>query len=74
MHAVLTACADTPGGVIPVAALVSQRVQAGEDRLVVKASLSRTLRRLWRIGLVEAEFGARAELGGPPALWRPRPS
>jgi hypothetical protein len=38
---------------VSIKKLIQKRVAAGERPAVVKASVSRTLRRLWRLGLVE---------------------
>jgi hypothetical protein len=52
--AVLTACAREDV-LVPVTSLVWRRVRAGTPLPIARASLSRTLRRLWRQGLVELE-------------------
>ena len=46
MREILTSCASA-GGAVLCAELVAQRVRRGEAQAVVRASLSRTLRRLW---------------------------
>lgn len=49
---ILEACAAADGGV-SIRALVGQHMRAGHAGPVARASLSRSLRRLWRRGLVE---------------------
>lgn len=61
MRDVLLACAASADGVVAVAELVERRGRGGDSLPVARASLSRTLRRLWRTGLVE--------LGGRPEAW-----
>jgi hypothetical protein len=63
MQDVLGACASSTDAVVSVAELITRRVSGGTALSVARASLSGTLRRLWRAGLVE--------LNG--AGFRPRP-
>jgi hypothetical protein len=53
MRDILLAALEAPDGVVRVQRLVARRVAGGRSRSVARASLSRTLRRLWRAGLVE---------------------
>jgi hypothetical protein len=53
MQDVLVACASSTDGIVSVDELITRRVSGGAALLVARASLSRTLRRLWRAGLVE---------------------
>ncbi len=48
---------DVAGTGVLVRDLVRVQVRAGRSQAVVRASLSRTLRRLWRMGLVELHDG-----------------
>jgi hypothetical protein len=63
MREILTSCASA-GGAVLCSELVAQRVRRGDAQSVVRASLSRTLRRLWRLGLVELSDGFRTATGG----------
>jgi len=58
MLAVLSACDSSPDGILRVADLVDQRCAHGQALGVARASLSRTLRRLWRAGLIELSGSA----------------
>jgi DNA-binding transcriptional regulator PaaX len=58
MRAVLGACVASEGGVVAVADLVAARYERGQGLAVVRASLSRNLRRLWVLGLVELSSAA----------------
>jgi hypothetical protein len=53
MREVLAACGTADTGTVWVSDLVAHRVRRGEPIATVRASLSRTLRRLWRLGLVD---------------------
>src|SRR5262247_427659 len=53
MRDVLRACSASRDGIVRVADLVDARVEQGATLTVARASLSRTLRRLWRAGLIE---------------------
>jgi len=65
---VLRAVADDD--VVPVSVLVCyQQEETGARRTVARAALSRSLRRLWRLGAVELH-GRRASLTlGHPTSW-----
>ncbi len=53
MRGVLSACVVSEDGVIAVADLVTSRVAFGQETAVARASISRLLRSLWRLGYVE---------------------
>jgi DNA-binding transcriptional regulator PaaX len=53
MQRVLGVCVASRDGVAAVAELVAARMEYGQGQAVAKASLSRILRRLWCLGLVE---------------------
>jgi hypothetical protein len=61
MLEVLGACAASADGVVSVADLIEQRRVHGAKLPVARASMSRTLRRLWRRELVELSVGAQRE-------------
>jgi hypothetical protein len=66
MRRVLGACAASRDGVAAVAELVAARMEYGQGQAVAKASLSRILRRLWCLGLVELSDAAyRPEVTDP---------
>jgi hypothetical protein len=56
MRDVLQACLESPDGVVSIADLVERNLGRGTI-FVVRASLSRTLRRLWHPGLIELSNG-----------------
>jgi hypothetical protein len=61
----LEALAAAEDGTLPLCACVLLEERAGASRTVAKASVSRSLRRLWRHGLVElyeGGYGARASM------------
>jgi DNA-binding transcriptional regulator PaaX len=58
MRRVLGACVASSDGVAAVTDLVAARTQYGQGQAVARASLSRILRRLWCLGLVELSDAA----------------